>query len=162
MSCNNAIAIFDDDNVKGSVRFHQCINQSEVSIIFDLYNLPPNKPRAIHIHEFGDISEGCTSLGGHYNPTNKQHGSYLIDIKNSHAGDLINNLKPDNNGRFYYEYTDSRLKNLNDILGRSIVIHDGVDDLGQTNHNLSKTTGNAGSRMGCAIIGLTKKGRLRL
>ena len=162
MSCNNAIAIFNDTNVKGSVRFHQCLNQPDVSVIFDLYNLPKNQQRAIHIHEFGDMSNGCMSLGGHYNPENKKHGSYLIDIQYSHAGDLINNLKSDTNGRFYYEYTDTRLKNIADILGRSVVIHEGVDDLGQTKHKDSKTTGNAGSRMGCAIIGIAKNGRLLL
>ena len=53
------------------------------------------------------------------------------------------------------------------IIGRSVVVHDGIDDLGVGGLDLetgrvvdpklykeSLKTGNAGGRMGCAIIGL--------
>ena len=36
---------------------------------------------------------------------------------------------------------------------RSLVIHVGEDDLGRGNHETSKTTGNAGDRLTCGIIG---------
>lgn len=163
-NCINAIAIFNQSNVKGTVKFHQCTSNfgKETYVIIDLYNLPSNTKRAIHIHEFGDTTDGCKSLGGHWNPTNKNHGSIYIDINNSHAGDMINNISPDNNGKFYFKYSDSRIQNITDILGRSVVIHDGIDDLGQTNHKDSKTTGNAGSRMACSVIGLCQKGKLEI
>lgn len=41
------------------------------------------------------------------------------------------------------------------MIGRSIVVHANVDDLGRTNHPDSKTTGNAGSRLACGVIGLS-------
>ena len=36
------------------------------------------------------------------------------------------------------------------------VIHADIDDLGQGGHELSKTTGNAGARLACGVIGITK------
>ena len=54
------------------------------------------------------------------------------------------------------------------IIGRTVVIHEGADDLGlggldsngnvidQKVHQESLKTGNAGGRMACAIIGLSK------
>ena len=38
------------------------------------------------------------------------------------------------------------------ILGRSIVIHAGEDDLGTGGDAGSMTTGNAGARLGCGVI----------
>ena len=35
----------------------------------------------------------CGSAGGHYNPHNTNHGSYLLGGER-HAGDMINNLQP--------------------------------------------------------------------
>jgi Cu-Zn family superoxide dismutase len=42
------------------------------------------------------------------------------------------------------------------IVGRSLVIHADEDDLGKGGHDLSKTTGNAGARLACGIVGFTK------
>ena len=35
-------------------------------------------------------------------------------------------------------------------------MHAGEDDLGNTNHELSSTTGNSGGRVACGVIGLSK------
>ena len=43
-----------------------------------------------------------------------------------------------------------------DIIGRSVVIHDGVDDLGLGGNPESLKTGNAGGRLACALIGHSK------
>ena len=42
--------------------------------------------------------------------------------------------------------------NLEDIIGKTIVLQEQEDDLGKNNTNESKTTGNAGERIDCAII----------
>lgn len=41
------------------------------------------------------------------------------------------------------------------VVGRSCVTHAGVDDLGLGGHELSSTTGNAGGRLACGVIGLS-------
>jgi Cu-Zn family superoxide dismutase len=158
--CTNAIVVFEDVNARGTIRFHQCKNEQKTILRFDLHSLPKNKKIACHIHEFGDKSNGCTSLGGHWNPTNKQHGSRSLNENNRHAGDLLNNITSDGNGKFNYEYTDDLIKLRGDIMqsifGRSVVLHEGVDDLGLGLDVNSKINGNAGGRMACGIIGICK------
>jgi Cu-Zn family superoxide dismutase len=88
---------------------------------------------------------------------NQTHGSPKYDMPR-HVGDLINNVKFNRDGLFIHEYYDCLLNLFTEesIYGRSIVIHEGEDDLGQGGHDDSKTTGHSGKRMGCAIIGRAK------
>lgn len=152
INCLNAIASFDQKNVKGTIIFHQCTNDSGSSVIFNLYNLVPNSENAIHIHEYGDLRNGCTSLGGHWNPHNTTHGTIWQKNMQRHAGDLINNIYADEKGTFYFKYYDP-LISVKNIYGRSVVIHAKKDDLGFGNNAESLVTGNAGNRIACAIIG---------
>ena len=39
---------------------------------------------------------------------------------------------------------------------RTIVVHAGTDDLGKGGHEQSKTTGNAGGRPACGVIGIAQ------
>ena len=143
----------------GRVLFSYCCQKHKlVRVTFDLFNFSKNATHAIHIHEFGDLSDGCKSLGPHYNPANETHGSIDFPDRPRHAGDLINNFTTDMEGCFSYSYIDDKLSNIDfsDIYGRSIVIHDGIDDLGRGRGKdkvESLKTGNAGSRLACGIIG---------
>lgn len=47
-------------------------------------------PHGLHIHEFGDMSNGCISAGAHYNPHKCSHGAPTDPKGQRHAGDLGN------------------------------------------------------------------------
>lgn len=146
-----ATANFHGPSVFGSVDFHQRDDGCVIEV--NLWGLPPNKVMGFHIHEYGDSSDGCASLGPHWNPHGQNHGSIFLDPCRRHAGDLINNINTDRYGSFYVIYLDN-LVSVRDIIGRSVVIHDGADDLGLGGNAESLRTGNAGSRAACSVIGI--------
>jgi Cu-Zn family superoxide dismutase len=136
-------------SVHGVVRFTDVADGVRVTAEFE--GLKPNAKHAFHIHEFGD----CTgtdgkSAGGHYNPEGHQHAG--PDAPMHHAGDL-GNIDADASGNARYERVISGLTiagDHNPILGRSVVVHAGEDDLA------SQPAGNAGERVACGVIGVAK------
>jgi Cu-Zn family superoxide dismutase len=92
--------------------------------------LSPNSKHGIHVHEFGDLTEGCDTAGGHFNPENKNHGG--PNTMERHVGDL-GNLISDPYGNSYICFKDEHLSLFgeNSIIGRSVVVHAKEDDLGQ-------------------------------
>ena len=111
--------------------------------------------RGFHIHQFGDNTNGCTSAGPHFNPFGKQHGAPEDDER--HVGDL-GNISTDGNGVAKGTKQDLLIKLIgkDSILGRTIVVHAGTDDYGKGGFEDSKTTGHAGARPACGVIGLTQ------
>ena len=100
-----------------------------------------------HVHEWGDRSNGCTSMGSHYNPDHTQHGSTTSEER--HGGDLGNVIAKDGciDQTIYVKDLD-----IKEIVGRGIVIHEKADDMGLGSNEESKRTGNAGGRLLCAPI----------
>ncbi|CCU55859.1 Cu/Zn superoxide dismutase [Choristoneura biennis entomopoxvirus] len=141
--------------VSGTIEFRQNTPNEHVHVIGKIIGLPKGL-HGFHIHEYGDLSNGCTSAGEHYNPFNRNHGD-ITDPINRHLGDL-GNVYADENGIANVNFQDNIISLYGDynILGRSLVVHDSPDDLGKTNHPLSKTTGNSGGRLACGIIGIAK------
>ncbi|KAK4359642.1 hypothetical protein RND71_021871 [Anisodus tanguticus] len=91
--------------------------------------------------------------GPHFNPLKKDHGAPTDEVR--HAGDLGNIVAgPDGVAEILISDMQIPLSGVHSILGRAVVVHADPDDLGRGGHELSKTTGNAGARVGCGVIGL--------
>lgn len=145
---NEAIVVFEsrNNNISGYVLFKQLFNKVKIDI-----NISGLKDglHGFHIHKAGDLRDGCNSACEHYNPTNTTHGG----LNSGHSGDL-GNIKVVNNICIDTFYCNKFT--VDEIIGRSIIIHENKDDLGLTNHKDSKTTGNSGNRLCCAVIGISK------
>ncbi|KAJ6645621.1 Superoxide dismutase [Cu-Zn] [Pseudolycoriella hygida] len=146
-----AVCVIAGD-VKGVVYFVQ--NGDSVNVTGEVTGLAPGL-HGFHVHEFGDNTNGCMSAGPHFNPKNLDHGGPTAEIR--HAGDL-GNIEADANGVATVSISDKQISLVGDnsIIGRTLVVHADVDDLGLGGHELSKTTGNAGARLGCGVIGICK------
>jgi Cu-Zn family superoxide dismutase len=133
--------------ISGNIIFTR--EDNGIHIIAEINGLSPGK-HGFHIHEFGDCSaDDATSAGGHFNPENVEHGS--PDARIRHVGDLGNiEVGADSSGHYDRVDTVITFSGLHSIIGRSVVVHEGEDDL------TSQPTGNAGSRLGCGVIGITR------
>jgi superoxide dismutase, Cu-Zn family len=130
-------------------------SHSETIIRINITGLTPGM-HGFHIHEKGDLTDGCVSCGPHYNPRNFTHASPNDTMR--HVGDL-GNIEADANGTVVITLNDTMVQ-LNgpfSVLGRSVVVHALPDDLGRgvgDKEAESKKTGNAGARVACGVIGI--------
>lgn len=153
----HAIAFFDTKKVKGTVRFTEDLANGCVIIDIDISGLRKNAEHGFHVHEYGDMSEGCSSMCNHFNPYGRNHGG--PDYYDRHVGDL-GNLSTDKNGVAKYRTSDKMIKlrgYKSNIIGRGLIIHADEDDLGLGKHSDSLTTGHSGSRIACSVIGYASK-----
>ncbi|XP_050359933.1 uncharacterized protein LOC126779858 [Nymphalis io] len=107
-------------------------------------------PHGLHVHDAGDLSLGCNSIGDHYNPHRSPHGAPSDPPDKRHAGDL-GNIVADDKGRATFRILDSVL-NIYDIVGRSVAIKENADDFGRGSSPASKTDGDSGASVACGII----------
>ncbi|OAF69574.1 hypothetical protein A3Q56_02696 [Intoshia linei] len=149
-----------NDSITGTVTFKSINQVVEVQVEIECCDDNTMKPgqHGLHIHEYGDSRNGCTSSGGHYNPLNVDHGDQKCDIKNRHIGDL-GNVKCVKDGvktyiRQVMEDSLIKLDGEHSIIGRTLVLHADADDFGLGGFDDSKITGHAGSRIACGVIGL--------
>lgn len=123
-----------------------------VHITGTIGGLPQGKPAAFHVHEKGDCSAmDASSAGGHFNHATQPHGRAGNGAH--HAGDM-DNLQANAEG---VVHVDVHLRGVtlgggaaNDIAGRALVVHAGADDY----H--SQPAGNAGARVACGVIRVTR------
>jgi len=59
-----------DGNVKGTLELKQENSAAPVLVTGEITGLSPNTKHGFHVHGFGDVRDGCTSTGSHFNPTN--------------------------------------------------------------------------------------------
>ncbi|RFC55972.1 superoxide dismutase family protein [Brumimicrobium aurantiacum] len=142
-----------ESQATGKITFREDGDQVVMKANFSGMN--PGK-HAIHLHQTANCSSADgKSAGGHWNPTDEQHGKWG-DKEGYHKGD-IGNFDVDEDGTATVNFEtdewcigcDDTTKN---IVGRAVIVHQGGDDFE------TQPTGDAGTRVGCAeISGYTEK-----
>jgi Cu-Zn family superoxide dismutase len=109
----------------------------------------PEGTHAMHVHQTGRCEPPFESAGGHFNPTNREHG--FLNPAGQHAGDLPNiTVRSDGTAAAEVYAPGLALSDganaLLDGDGAALVVHAGVDDY------RSNPAGNAGPRIACGVV----------
>jgi Cu-Zn family superoxide dismutase len=147
-----SVCFLTGEHITGMLSLTQATEDAPTIIEGEITGLTPGK-HGIHIHIFGDLSQGATSCAGVFNPFGKNHGS--PDDDERMVGDL-GNVEVDEQGKCTVQIEDRVLKLIgpHSVIGRSLVVKGGEDDLGRGGHELSMTTGNSGPRVAAGVIGI--------
>ena len=104
-----------DSGVRGSVTFSQARASlaapdapSPVRLRVRVSGLAPGSKHGFHVHALGDLTKGCMSAGGHWNPSGAPHGGPADSFDARHAGDL-GNVVADASGSVDVEIEDALL-----------------------------------------------------
>jgi len=148
-----AVLAPNDNGVSGEVRFID--DGGSLHIDYNITGLTDGE-HGFHIHEYGDLTDGCESACSHFNPYGVEHGG--LDSRVRHLGDLgnISSKGGVSKGRLTTDTLSLNPKKINCIVGRMIIVHADRDDLGLGGDAESLKTGNAGKRVGCGVIGLAE------
>jgi Cu-Zn family superoxide dismutase len=128
-----AVCIMREDGnsgVSGTVAFTQEGPNTPCTITAKITGLTAGL-HGFHIHEFGDLTNGCVTAGPHYNPHGKTHGGPSDEVR--HVGDL-GNIEAGDSGVGTYTLTDSMVTLFGEltVVGRSVVCHKDTDCLGKS------------------------------
>lgn len=133
----------DNSEIRGKVSFYGVHNGTLV--VVEIYGLPNTMEKGngnfygFHIHEgascTGDEADPFRNAGAHYNPKKEEHPKHVGDLPPLLANDGIawSAVYTD---RFYPE----------DVIGRTVVIHDMADDF----H--TQPSGDSGKKIACGEI----------
>ncbi len=148
----NAAAVMrgraENSEIHGTVKFYQ--EARGVLIVADILGLPVSSGAckspvfAFHIHGGSDCGgneeDPFANAGTHYNPEGCPHPY--------HAGDMPPLFVA--GGRAFLAFLTDRFS-LNEILGKTVVIHDRPDDF------TTQPSGNAGKKIACGVISKVKR-----
>ncbi|WP_139974032.1 MULTISPECIES: superoxide dismutase family protein [Brucella/Ochrobactrum group] len=106
-----------------------------------------------HLHENGSCAPGeqdgkivpALAAGGHFDPSHSKH--HMGPEGEGHLGDLPF-LKADADGNVTETVTAPRLKTLDEIKGRALMVHVGGDNYSDE----PKPLGGGGARLACGVI----------
>lgn len=140
-------SVYPDTAVTGSAHFSPT-GDGKVKMILKLsIPMKANASVAVHIHENAACGDNGKAAGGHWNPTNEEHGKW--GSGKFHSGD-IGNIALDAQGNGSFEMETDRWSigggSNTDILNKSVIVHGGMDDF------TSQPAGNSGARIGCGAI----------
>ena len=130
-------------SLTGNVRFYQ--NPYGVLVIAEIHGLPQKTGPCdsaifgFHIHEgescTGNASDPFADTRMHYNPYNCPHPYHSGDMPPLFAA----------NGHAFSAFLTDRFS-INEIIGKTVVIHDSPDDFS------TQPSGNSGSKLACGQI----------
>mmetsp|Transcript_10322 Transcript_10322/g.39073 ORF Transcript_10322/g.39073 Transcript_10322/m.39073 type:complete len:157 (-) Transcript_10322:510-980(-) len=149
------VAVFvadEGEELRGFLTLEQSMEDAPTVISGQIEGLTPG-PHGLQIHIFGDLSSGMANVAGIFNPFGRNHGA--PEDEERMVGDLGNIIANDD-GLAEVQIEDRQVKLIgpHSIIGRSLVITAGEDDLGRGGHELSLVDGNAGARVAAAVIGI--------
>ena len=155
------MAILEGPNpnvARGTITFTEAVVEGRNALLVrgSVTGLTPGR-HGFHIHEFGDLTDGCDTAGSHYNPLGKPHGG--LEGTERHKGDM-GNIFADSQGvaEIDLQVNGISLRGQMSVAGRSVVVHADEDDLGLGSESDSLTTGHSGDRLSCGVIGLKELG----
>ena len=140
--------------IQGFIQFGYNPTTIRVRVVLNVNGLAASTTHGIHVHQWGDDSDQTgDAAGGHYDPAGVDHGLPFNSTR--HHGDMGSfSTNAQGNGMMDFEFTIIRLipngADLANIIGRSVIIHERVDDG-------SQPTGNAGARYAYAVIGISNR-----
>lgn len=113
-SCVSIIDTSKNPDLKGVIRFCS-LPAAESGCVIDgvIDGLQPNENHTVHVHECGDLSNGCESVGDVFEPSKR----------------LQKEVSVDRDGRAEFRLQDDNLT-VPDLIGRSVVISKGDKRLG--------------------------------
>ncbi|KAG5648336.1 hypothetical protein DXG03_004908 [Asterophora parasitica] len=100
------VALSGPSNVTGTVYFSQTLGRGPVTVRGEIKGLDPNALRGFHVHQSGDLSNGCVAANAHFNPYNKPHGASTD--KDRHVGDL-GNIRSNADGIASFTFNDAQI-----------------------------------------------------
>jgi superoxide dismutase, Cu-Zn family len=140
------IAPTQGNTVTGALALAQ--SPEGVHITGSIQGLKPDAEFGFHVHEKGDCTApDGSSAGGHFNPTQAQHGNPTGPTH--HAGDMLN-IKSNGEGVAQVDVTAAGTSLHGDpgtdVMGKAIVVHESPDDY------TTQPSGNSGKRVACGVI----------
>jgi superoxide dismutase, Cu-Zn family len=140
------IAPTQGNTVTGSVALAS--STDGVHITGSIQGLKPDAEFGFHIHEKGDCTApDGSSAGGHFNPTQAQHGNPTG--ASHHAGDMVN-IRSSAEGVAEVDTTATGTTlhgdPTTDLMGKAVVVHESPDDYA------TQPSGNSGKRIACGVI----------
>ena len=134
--------------IRGTVRFYAVMGGTWVCVEVNglpeyrpaTSSTPPIGPFGFHLHQnascqVGEPANPFQGAGGHWNPTNQPHGN--------HAGDFP--VLFSNNGYARMCFFTNKFT-VNQIIGKTVVIHENPDDY------RTQPAGASGNRLACGVI----------
>ncbi|MDO4945757.1 MAG: superoxide dismutase family protein [Ruminococcus sp.] len=133
----------DNPQITGNVKLYQThlgvIVYAEIKGLPEEQSICGSRIFAFHIHKgsecSGDMNDPFSNAMSHYNPDNCEHPY--------HAGDLPPLFS--NNGYAFSIFLTDRFS-VNEVIGKTVIIHDRPDDF------TTQPSGNSGTKIACGVI----------